>query len=239
MSRLPTLQTPPGSARARHPARQASQERHEPSNPRSVRRCCGTPSGPSAARPWRSRRAACAGAWTSTRTASRRPVRPPGTAGRGRHRCPRRSPDTSSHSPGRPGKEVDRRALVGRMMEKPRRSNEHVKRRRRGSHREGRNRRSHRTGGHGHAQDPQGTELPGHGAASVRLGPLGGLRAGRRDGGGRGDRRLHRPGHRAVLRGRCHVQGAGREGRLPGRRRDRQLLGVARAPRRSRWSSPR
>ena len=54
---------------------------------------------------------------------------------------------------------------------------------------------------------------------------------GRRDGGGRGDRRLHRPGHRAVLGGRRDVEGAGREGRRAGRGRDRQLLRVAQGPR--------
>ena len=55
--------------------------------------------------------------------------------------------------------------------------------------------------------------------------------AGRRDGGGRDDRRLLRPGHRALLGGRRHLQGAGREGRRAGPRRDRQLLGLAPRPR--------
>ncbi|GAA3063882.1 hypothetical protein GCM10020000_54220 [Streptomyces olivoverticillatus] len=102
------------------------------------------------------------------------------------------------------------------------------------SPREDRNRRSHRSGRRSHAQDPRRASLPGDGAAALRLGAfrrlhaaLGRHRDHRR---GRGHGRLLRAGHRALLGLRRHLQGARREGRRPGRRRDRQLLRLAPRP---------
>ena len=78
-------------------------------------------------------------------------------------------------------------------------------------------------------------EFPVDAAAAVRLGALGrahaalaGRRGHRR---GRGDRRLLRAGHRAVLRRQGHLEGAGAAGRRGRRRRDRQLVGLADGPR--------
>ena len=76
--------------------------------------------------------------------------------------------------------------------------------------------------------------FPAERAAAVRLGPVRGVHdrlAGPGDHGrGRRHRRLLRPGHRALLGRRRDLQGARREGRLPGRRRDRQLLRLAPRP---------
>ena len=80
-------------------------------------------------------------------------------------------------------------------------------------------------------------DFPADRGAVLRLGAVGGQEAGVPRPGDRGrgrrDRGSRRPGHRAVLRGRHHVSGAGAAVRRGRRGGGRQLVGVAQGPRRA------